>query len=411
MLAAGTLPAVGAPGDLSPARGDITALGVLPTVRAERLGGKQWGLAAVGAEGAWGITRGAGITVAVLDSGVDETHPDLAGHLLPAVDLVEDGRAGDAFGHGTRVAGVIAAALDGAGIAGLAGESQVLPIRILTATGEGDQNRTARGIRAAVAAGAQVINLSLSSPSQSTFQAEAIQFALDHGVVVVAAAGNRREEGSPTVFPAAYPGVIGVSSVGRDLAISDFASQGTAIDLVAPGGQILTTQVGGGWESDDGTSLAAAFVSAAVALVRAANPTLAPDAVAQVLFDTARDLGAPGRDDDFGHGLLRADRAVHAAAGLPGGVGIPSVALTVGALASGSRLSVDIDPDLATGAWTFHVQRLRPSGAWRTLRRSFTTRGEQETRIVNLPRGTYRVRVPSRLGFDGSTSVPVTLNR
>ena len=144
--------------------------------------------------------------MAVLDSGVDDAHPDLAGRLLPAVDLVGDGLTGDPFGHGTRIAGIIAGVMDGAGIAGVASDVRILPIRVLAADGEGDQNRTARGIRAAVAAGAQVINLSLSSQTESPAQADAIRYALDQGVTVVAAAGNRREPGQPDRLPRGLPG-------------------------------------------------------------------------------------------------------------------------------------------------------------------------------------------------------------
>ncbi len=383
----------------------------LPTVRGERLGSSQWGLGAVGAEGAWGITRGSGVIVAVLDSGVDDTHPDLAGRLLPAVDLVGDGRTGDPFGHGTRIAGIIAGVMDGAGIAGVASDVRILPIRVLAADGEGDQNRTARGIRLAVAAGARVINLSLSSQTESPAQADAIRYALDQGVTVVAAAGNRRDEGSPTVYPAAYPGVLGVSSVGRGLRESGFASRGGFIDLVAPGERVVTTEVGGGWAREDGTSIAAAFVSAGAALVRAANPSLSRARVDEILLGTARDLGPRGRDDAFGAGLLRVDRAVRAAAELPGGVPIPSVVVDVASVAAGSKLGVDIDPDLSAGAWEFRVERQRADGSWRTLKATHRTRGALETRILDLPQGTYRVRVPSRMGLTEATSVPVTLSR
>jgi subtilisin family serine protease len=251
----------------------------------------------------------------------------------------------------------------------------------------------------------------LSSQTESQSQADAIRYALDEGVTVVAAAGNRREEGSPTVYPAAYPGVLGVSSVGRALESSAFASRGSFIDLVAPGERVVTTEVGGGWGREDGTSLAAAFVTAGAALVRAANPSLSREQVDEILLTTARDLGPKGRDDEFGHGLLRVDRAVRAAAELPGGLPIPSVSVAVGSVASGSKLGVDIDPDLSAGAWAFRVERQRGDGSWRPLRDTYHTRGALETRFVDLPRGTYRVRVSSRMGLKGATSVPVTLSR
>ncbi len=401
-------PLVGSTTDVGPASGlPLT----MATVRGERRGSSQWGMAAVGAEGAWGVTRGSGVIVAVLDSGVDRTHPDLAGRLLPTTDLVEDGLDGDPFGHGTRVAGIIAGVMDGSGIAGVASDVRILPIRVLAADGEGDQNRTARAIRAAVAAGAAVINLSLSSQTESPAQAEAIRYAIAEGVTVVAAAGNRRQEGSPTVYPAAYPGVLGVSSVGRGLRASTFASRGEFIDLVAPGEGVVTTEAGGGWGREDGTSIAAAFVSAATALVRAANPTLSRSQVEELLLSSARDLGSKGRDDAYGHGLIRVDRAVRAAALLPGGLPIPSAVVTVRAAESGSELGVDIDPDLNAGSWPFRVQRQRADGSWSTLPANYRTQGARETRLLDLPRGTYRVRVPSRFGLTPTVSPPVTLIR
>ncbi len=401
--------ASGDPRSGSAASGDVP--GTLATIRGEALGARQWGLRAIGAEGAWGITRGAGITVAVLDSGVDRTHPDLAGRLLPTRDLVGDGNVGDPFGHGTRIAGIIAGVMDGAGIAGLASDVRVLPIRVLAADGEGDQRRTARGIREAVEAGAQVINLSLSSQTRSTAQAQAIEYALARGVTVVAAAGNRRTQGSPTVFPAAYPGVIGVSSVAPTLRASKFASRGSFIDLAAPGQRILTTLPGGRWGNDDGTSLAAAYVAGAAALVRAANPTLDREEADRILTSTAIDLGAPGHDETYGHGLLHVGRAVRAAADLPGGVRVPSVTVDARAVSSAAKLRVDVGPDLTAGSWRLRIQRLQADGTWRTLPTGYRTRGAKETRVVDLPAGTYRVKVASRFGLRGGVSEALTLPR
>ncbi len=145
--------------------------------------------------------------------------------------------------------------------------------------------------------------------------------------------------------------------------------------------------------------------------MRAANPSLSRAEVDEILLTTARDLGPSGRDDTFGHGLVRVDRAVRAAALLPGGVPIPSAVVTLTSVASGSRLGVDVDPDLSTGAWTFRVERQRPDGSWRAIQGSYRTRGARETRIVDLPRGTYRVRVGTRMGLTEATSVPVALTR
>ncbi|HSO04452.1 MAG TPA: S8 family serine peptidase, partial [Candidatus Limnocylindrales bacterium] len=183
---------------------------------AEPFGVDQWGLSAVHADGAWTVTRGGGVTVAVVDSGVDATHPDLAGRVLPQIDFVDDPWTGDPTGHGTHVAGIIAASLDGAGVAGLANEVNILPIRVMDATGSGDFLTIASGIVEAVDQGAKVINLSLGSAYSSDIIAAAVGYAVDSGVTVIAAGGNSYAEGNPVSYPAALPGVVAVSSVNRD---------------------------------------------------------------------------------------------------------------------------------------------------------------------------------------------------
>ena len=216
----------------------------------EPLGAQQWGMGWVNAEAAWTVTRGSGVVVAVVDTGVDSTHPDLSGQLLPQADFVPDGLTGDPQGHGTHVAGIIVAALNGQGIAGLANQAKVLPVRVLDATGTGDDFTISAGIHAAVDSGARVLNMSLGG-DYSVIEAEAIKYAVDHDVTVVAAGGNSYLEGNPVNYPAALPGVLAVSSLSPEGASSEFANTGSYIDLVAPGEQIAST-IPGGWALDVG---------------------------------------------------------------------------------------------------------------------------------------------------------------
>jgi subtilisin family serine protease len=410
---------VGKPDRAVPVRSErqVRAHSVAP-LGAEQYGGHQWGLTAVGAESAWQITRGTGVTVAVVDSGVDATHPDLAGQVLPQIDFVDDPWTGDPTGHGTHVAGIIAASLDGAGVAGLANQVRVLPIRVLGADGTGDTYTEVAGIIEAVNAGAQVINLSLGGPFDS-LEAEAVQYATGRGVTVIAAVGNEYETGNPVNYPAAYDGVIGVSSVNPAGGSSLFANSGSYVDISAPGEGILSTVPGGGWEYKQGTSMAAPFVSAAAALVRVANPTLSKAQVDDILLSTARDdAEGDGPDNWFGHGILQADRAVMNAATLPGGIrATPTVTqsalpatVKVKAVSGRSKLKVDVNPDKGTGYWTFQVQRRNADGSWKALK-SYRTQGARETRTLNLPKGTYRVVVRAKYGFAETPSAAVYLKR
>jgi serine protease len=279
---------------------------------------QQWGLDRLDADSAWDVTAGGGVVVAVVDSGVDGGHPDLAGRLTTAgYDFVTGGGDGrvDENNHGTHVAGVIAAVRgNSVGVAGLAPRARIMPIRVLDAQGSGWSSDIARGITYAVDHGAEVINLSLGGPHQDSVTASAVEYALSKGVTVVAAAGNERKNGSPTTYPAAYPGVVAVASIDKGDGSSPFSNTGAYVDLAAPGGRILSTVVDGyGFMS--GTSMAAPFVSATAALaVDAARGDTAD--VVQAMIGTAADLGPDGRDDQFGHGLVSPSatlRAVSAA--------------------------------------------------------------------------------------------------
>ena len=271
----------------------------------------------------WGLTRldasilqesgadGAGVVVAVLDTGVDATHPDLQGRVLSGFDVYNpngDGRK-DPNGHGTHVAGIIAAGRNAQGGQGLASGAQILPVRVLDETGYGDDSDVARGVIWAVAHGAQIINMSLGGEEANTQLAEAVAGAIQAGVVVVAAAGNGGALQGGTVYPAANPGVIGVAATGGDDRAAWFSTRGSWVDIAAPGVGILSTWPGGGWEFESGTSMASPMFAAAVAVV-AQGAAITPAAAAARLLVTATDVPVgsssqiDGRDNSTGAGLV-----------------------------------------------------------------------------------------------------------
>jgi hypothetical protein len=327
--------------------------------------------------------------------------------VLAPIDLVGDGATGDPAGHGTHVAGIIGASLDGVGVAGLANRVSLLPVRVMDATGAGDSATVAAGIVQAADAGAQVINLSLGGPYSSVIAA-AVQHALDGGATVVAAVGNSFLEGNPVTYPAALSGVLGVSSLAADGASSWFSNCGGYVDLAAPGEGILST-VPGGWAFSDGTSMASPFVAAAAGLVRAANPTFTKVQVDSTLLSTSvDDSSGDGRDDCFGQGLVRADRAAFSAAAAPGGLRIP-VRVSVAKAGYGNVLAVNVDPNRGAEAYTFRVQQRASDGTWTTLPDRYTTAGARETASITLGAGVFRVHVPAAGGYAAAHSAEVRL--
>ncbi|MGB8021381.1 MAG: S8 family serine peptidase, partial [Candidatus Nanopelagicales bacterium] len=371
-----------------------------PALAGEPYGEYQWGLVAVGAESAWAVTRGSGVKVAVVDTGVDASHPDLSGRTLTQINLTDDGQTRDPNGHGTHVAGIIAASLDGSGVAGLANQVSILPVRVLDAAGYGDDATVAEGIIRAADAGAKVLNLSVGG-AYSPVLAESVAYAVGRGATVVAAGGNEYQDGNPTTYPAALPGVIGVSSINSGGASSWFANTGSYIDLTAPGEDILSTVPGADWSFASGTSMAAPFVAASAALVRVANPTMGKSAVDSTLTGTAvDDSSGDGRDNMFGYGLVRADKAALKAAQAPGGLRAV-VSVSVAKAGYGNQLSVNVNPNQGSGCYTFTVQKRTSTGTWSTQSGSYNTEGDGETRTLTLSPGTYRVVVAGKYGYKG----------
>ncbi|OKI47175.1 type VII secretion-associated serine protease mycosin [Micromonospora sp. CB01531] len=265
------------------------------------------------------LATGAGVLVAVVDSGVDRTHPQLAGRVLAGTDFLDPGGDGrrDCAGHGTGVASIIAAApRPGVAFRGLAPGARILPVRVSEQqVVEGrESGRTvggaefARAIRWAVDHDADVLNLSVVLYADHPAVRSAIAYAVRRDVVVVAAAGNLHEGGDPRPYPAAYDGVLGVGAIGADGSQAPFSQTGPYVDLVAPGGDVLMAAPGQGHHRAEGTSYATPFVAATAALLRQYRPELSAVDVARRLVATADP--APGRGDGYGAGVLNPYRAV-----------------------------------------------------------------------------------------------------
>ncbi|GAA3393101.1 S8 family serine peptidase [Cryptosporangium minutisporangium] len=289
----------------SPTVGSAAAGTTNDTLRAN-----QWALTRLRADETWTRTTGSPVTVAVLDTGVQGGHPDLAGRVLPGVDLIRDvptstDGTNDTHGHGTHVAGIIAAVSNNnLGIAGLAPGTKILPVRVLGKDGSGPSSAIADGIVRATDLGAAILNLSLGSASRSTAISSAVQYALSKNVIVVAAAGNFRQSGNPVFWPASDTGVIGVAATDSTDKDAAFSNTGSYVDIAAPGVGIVSTHLGGTYAGMSGTSMAAPYVAATAALAKALSPGLTPATMTTLLQQTATDLGAAGRDDVTGYGLV-----------------------------------------------------------------------------------------------------------
>jgi len=277
---------------------------------------KQWGFKPLNPTAAWQHSTGKGIIVAVVDTGVDVTHPDLIGQLVDGINTRDDHGdttlpTQDDNGHGTHVAGIIAAkANNNVGVAGIAPDAKIMPIKTLGKDGTGWVSDVAEGIVWAVNHDAKIINLSLGSDNAALI-APAIAYAAEQNVTVVAAAGNHGDQ--TLTYPASIPTVISVAAIAETFTPAktytrpNYSNYGPTIDIAAPGDNILSTTPNNSYDYYNGTSMAAPHVAGVAALVRALNPT---GDTALTLTTTSQDLGVPGRDDFYGAGIVDAENAV-----------------------------------------------------------------------------------------------------
>ncbi|GAA1597050.1 S8 family peptidase [Actinoplanes couchii] len=277
---------------------------------------QQWDFAKMRVSDAWTRSTGTGVTVAVIDTGVDANHPDLRGTVLPGYDATvrKAGVSRDGNGHGTHVAGTIAALTgNDVGISAVAPDARILPVKVLSDSGSGNMSDTATGIVWAADNGAQVINMSLGGTTRVTAVSTAIAYARSRGVTVVAAAGNERAAGSPASYPGADAGVIAVAATDAADKVAPYSNAGSYVDVAAPGSSILSTYptaLGAQYRSLSGTSMAAPHVAAAAALLKSTQPKLTPDQIEAALESSAVDLGPKGFDNDYGYGRVDAAAAL-----------------------------------------------------------------------------------------------------
>lgn len=273
-----------------------------------------WGIDQIDAELAWATSTGASISVAIIDTGIDEDHPDLVDNIKGGVNFVKiKGKIiadqwDDDSGHGTHVAGSVAAADNDIGVIGVAPQAWLHGVKVLDRRGGGYVSDVILGIQWAIANDMQVINMSLGTSSDVQSLHNAVDDAYAAGIVLVAAAGNSgdTDPDDDVIYPAKYDSVIAVAATDDTDTRASWSSDGSAVELTAPGVAIYSTWKGGEYDTKSGTSMASPHVAGTVALLLATNPGLTPDEVRAILQDTADYLGDANL---YGYGLVDAEEA------------------------------------------------------------------------------------------------------
>jgi len=259
------------------------------------------------------LAQGERVLVAVIDSGIDAKHPEIAGMVADSFDPA--GGSGNAHSHGTSIAGAIVAH---SRLTGVAPRARILGVRAFdpdSANAEGTTFNILKGLEWAAKNGARVINMSFAGPRDPVI-GRALAAANKKGIVLIAAAGNAGPK-SPPLYPAADLNVIAVTAIDTQDNLFPMSNRGNHVAIAAPGVDVILPTPGGSYQMATGTSFAAAYISGIAALLLEREPGLSPDAVRGVLLRTAHDLGPKGRDKDFGAGLADAFEAVTSLGGKP----------------------------------------------------------------------------------------------
>ena len=272
----------------------------------------DWGLTAVGIPNFWKTTRGAGVRVALLDTGIAMNHPDLKDAILDGKDFTRSASGwGDVQGHGTHTAGTIAARDNATGCVGVAPEAKLLVGKVLGDNGSGSSAGVAAGILWAIDQKADLISMSLGSPQPDPRIKDAVEAALKAGIYVIAAAGNEGPSLDTIGYPAGFDGVVSVGAIDPNRRPAQFSSRGRRLDIMAPGTDIVSCWPPNGLARLSGTSMATPFVAGVVALILAKHKQFAGDTPVDTpadlvdhLHKTAVDLDAPGFDMNTGWGLI-----------------------------------------------------------------------------------------------------------
>ncbi|MDG5787521.1 S8 family peptidase [Evansella sp. AB-P1] len=271
----------------------------------------QWNLTQIFAEDAWKYTVGqTRVPIAIIDSGIDPEHLDLSDKIVDGYNAFDDSNAyNDEHGHGTHVAGISAAITNNIdGVAGVSWNNPILAVKALDDNAEGSSLSIAKGIIWAVEQGAKVINLSLGDSHDSDVMYEAIKYAYDNDVVLIAASGNDNVD--TPMYPAAYKEVLAVGAVDINRERAFFSNYGNHLDVTAPGEHIPSTFLGNQYVMMSGTSMAAPHVAGMAGLIRSVDPTLSNDEIYELIMRTSDDLGKRGYDPFYGFGEINIKKAL-----------------------------------------------------------------------------------------------------
>lgn len=271
-----------------------------------------WGVVAVQAPAAWNTSTGQAVRIAVLDTGIDYEHPDLTEVVKGGVDFTgsQNGYK-DVQGHGTHMAGILAASMNGLGTVGVAYQAEIYAVKVLRdSDGWGYYSWWIKGIEWAVENHMQVVSMSLGGTTDSEALRRTVDLAYSKGLLIVAAAGNAAESSDAVLYPARYESVVAVGALDSNSNLAGFSRRGPELELVAPGVSIYTTALGASYAYSSGTSAATPFVAAAAALTWAVNQKLNNTQVRRILDETACDMGPEGWDASYGYGLVNALKAV-----------------------------------------------------------------------------------------------------